>query len=50
MPDHAVLDLLWAGTRLVTCACAPRLGDDVGHLLDLPLRTTEGTELVGVSV
>ena len=48
MPDPVVLDLLWAGMRLVTCT--PRLGDDVGHLLNLPLRTTEGTELVGVSV
>jgi hypothetical protein len=48
MPDPVVLDLLWAGIHLVTCA--PRLGDDVGHLLDLPLRTTECTELLGVSV
>ena len=35
--------------RLVTVTGAPRLGDDVGHLLDLPLRTTEGTELLKVS-
>jgi hypothetical protein len=34
--------------RLVTRT--PRLGDDVGHLLNLSLRAAEGTELCGVSV
>ena len=29
---------------------APRLGDDLGHLVDLPLRTAEGTELGSVSI
>jgi hypothetical protein len=29
---------------------APRLGDDIAHLLDLPLRTAEGAELVLVSM
>jgi hypothetical protein len=33
--------------RLVTRT--PRLGNDLGHLVNLPLRTAEGTELFCVS-
>ena len=36
--------------RSMTVTGTPRLGDDVGHLLDLPLGTAEGTELLNVSI
>jgi len=29
---------------------APRLGDDLGHFVDLPLRTAEGAELEIISM
>lgn len=46
VPNSLICTVAFANRsgRLVTGA--PRLGDDLGHLVNLPLSTAEGTELL----